>query len=859
MDYKYLQLRIQTFRREYIDNTSHWLKSSWSWIWSFTIDNVKYLYSGEINQIKYLCNTIKQQNDYIDFIQSNPTTNNKKTGIQPIETTKVVEKLIKNIFLIFLLPLSFLVYWIRRLIRIILGKQCKLKISDTSITESNPLKSDYQEHSYLLKLIPEDSNIFPRGLVLFRYSVTATDENLEPYLYIDPGVGYTSEYTIPLPYNKNLMDQEILIELPPHCTSLKLEFVSKETELNLNDIAIKETNFFHAAWYLNTKFNYGMNEILHALFIRKLPGVRRPRSEKSSYSTWNRLYSHLSSEDKNAINKHIDAFINPPLFSVVINIDNQHPELLDLCIKSLILQLYPQWELLVTCKQPPDTHVTSVLNKYERYDKRIRILINNESAKILDNIPEALKQSKGQYAIFIEYQDLLSEHALYLYACYIQKNNQLKLIYSDYDHINQYGKMFEPCFKPDWNYDFFLGKNYLQYLVCYQSECLMTAINAGVTNPFIQSSQLHLLLTERKLDSLEVSHIPYVLLHHRKLDYDSKGESDINLQHDIDALKVHLQRTKQLATASLVKAGIWIKRDVPNPQPLISLIVLTRDRVALLSNCIHGLLEKTAYKNIEIIIIDNGSIEEATLSYLNSIIKNGRIKVLRQDSEFNFSELNNIAVENSNGEYIGLINNDISVIEPNWLDEMMGHIIRADVGVVGAKLLYENDTIQHAGVIIGLGGVAGHNFRYEPGYARGYDDRLVLCQELSCVTAACLLTKKSVYKKVDGLDAVNVRIAFNDVDFSLKVKALGLKVIWTPFAELYHLESASRGSDLSKENIHRWNAEYMFMRNKWKHVLERDPFYNPNLTITDEDFSLAHPPRLIHPWDSDNYIINKRE
>jgi GT2 family glycosyltransferase len=185
---------------------------------------------------------------------------------------------------------------------------------------------------------------------------------------------------------------------------------------------------------------------------------------------------------------------------------------------------------------------------------------------------------------------------------------------------------------------------------------------------------------------------------------------------------------------------------------------------------------------------------------------------------------------------------------------MMSHLLRDEVGVVGAKLLYENNTIQHAGVVIGLGGVAGHHFRHEPRHSRGYDDRLLLCQELSCVTAACLVTKKQIYHKVGGLDAVNVRIAFNDVDYCLKVRKLGYKVIWTPFAELYHLESASRGPDLSRENIHRWNAEYSFMRGKWEEFLDRDPFYNPNLAITDEDFSLAHPPRLVHPWERFNII-----
>jgi GT2 family glycosyltransferase len=268
---------------------------------------------------------------------------------------------------------------------------------------------------------------------------------------------------------------------------------------------------------------------------------------------------------------------------------------------------------------------------------------------------------------------------------------------------------------------------------------------------------------------------------------------------------------------------------------------------------VNGLLTQTAWQNLEVIIIDNGSVDAATLSYIEAVASDPRVRVFRRPEDFNFSSLNNFAVEQAKGEYLGLLNNDISVIHPDWLGEMMSHLLRSDVGIVGAKLLYENETVQHAGVIIGLGGVAGHGLRHAPRNYPGYDDRLVLCQQLSCVTAACLLTKKSVYQSVGGLDEINLRIAFNDVDYCLKVREQGWKVIWTPFAELYHLESASRGFDLSKENINRWQSEYNFMRHKWRDVLEYDPYYNPNLGLADEEFALAQPPRLMHPWDRYKY------
>jgi len=855
MNYKYLRLRIQTFRREYFDNSNLWLKQSCSWIWKFSLDNLKFLYLGEINQIKYLSNTVRQQKEYIDFIQSKPSiTNKNKVVDRRPDDLSTQEKVLKLVFITLLLPLSFLFYWIRRFIRIVMGKQFQLVVSKIYPTEDMVLDTKYEGKTHSIYLIPKDTRIFPRGLVVFKFKLKVNEDTAAPYLKIDPGAGFSSEYTIALPYDKNTDEQELLLELPPYCKLLQLEMSPVAINFLIKDVIVKETNFFNAAWYLKTKFNFGISDILHALFIRKLPGVQRTRADKSSYADWQHAYSCLYKDDKTAINNHIKTLNDPPLFSLFLNIDSEYPELLEQCIKSLQNQLYQKWELLVTTKQSPDAHVTFVLNNYERNDERVKIIIDKNTSPITYDFTNALQQAKGQYCIFLEYKDILTEHALYMFACNIQTNIDAKIIYSDYDHVNQYGTLSDPHFKPDWNYDFFLGKNYLQYLTCYKSDILTPALNTGITDPFTQISHLHLFLTD-KLDTLEISHIPYVLLHHRKNITATENQHSNEQQHDMNAINTHLQCTNQLAAASPVKTGFWIRRTVPEPQPLISLIVLTRDRVALLSNCIQGLLEKTSYKNIEIIIVDNGSSEAATLSFMDAIAKDTRVRILKRDADFNFSELNNFAVEYANGDYIGLINNDISVIEPHWLDEMMSHIIRENVGVVGAKLLYENDTLQHAGVIIGLGGVAGHNFRHEPGHSRGYDDRLGLCQELSCVTAACLVTKKSVYQKVGGLDDLNLRIAFNDVDFCLKVRELGLKVIWTPFAELYHLESASRGSDLSKENIHRWNAEYTFMRGKWKHVLEADPFYNPNLAITDEDFSLAHPPRLIHPWERYKYIL----
>jgi len=842
MDYKYLLLRYQTFREEYLELSHKWFKSSWSWLWRFTLDNFRFLYLGEINQITLLKNTIRQQEEYIELIRSQATRTDP--AYQALTWYKPVLSTIVFIVRICLIPASFLVYWIRRTLRMVLQRHYKLVVSVLPPISDMALEYEYRGETGSVYLAPDNRKDFPRGLVIFRYTLTVTDKCAAPVLFIDPGVGFTSEYSVPLPFTHN-GPQQLLLELPPYCSMLELRVAANPVYIELKDVSLSEISLIQAARYLKAHHNFSIDEILHALFIRKLPGVRRILAHKLSYAEWNYKYVRLSKLDRKAISRHIATMIEPPTLSLLIHASNLDPDYLDQTIQSVHRQLYPHWELLVTCAGPADAHITMILNRYERYDARIKIIISTDPAGISHHISDAVTAATGACTGIINQGDLLTEHALYLVACKLYEQPQASLLYSDHDHIDEHGRLSDPCLKPDWNYDFQLGKNYLQHIVFYNSKELVQVITGQV--PQIEPYRLNLQFIERTA-AANIVHIPYVLLHHRKPGTVQGETASGPMVQDQTALEEHLSRTGQSALVLPDRAGFRIKRTVPTPQPLVSLIVLTRDRVALLSNCINGLLENTAYANLEVIIIDNGSVEASTLTYLEAIGRDRRVSVYKRPGDFNFSDLNNFAVEHAQGEFLGLVNNDISVINSDWLDEMMGHLVRPDVGIVGAKLLYDNRTIQHAGVIIGLGGVAGHGFRHAPGNYRGYDDRLALCQQLSCVTAACLLTKKGIYKEVGGLDDINLRIAFNDVDYCLKVREQGWKIIWTPFAELYHLESASRGSDLSKENINRWKSEYNFMRNKWRPVLDYDPFYNPNLGIADEEFALAQPPRLVHPW-----------
>jgi GT2 family glycosyltransferase len=305
-----------------------------------------------------------------------------------------------------------------------------------------------------------------------------------------------------------------------------------------------------------------------------------------------------------------------------------------------------------------------------------------------------------------------------------------------------------------------------------------------------------------------------------------------------------------------VPGGHWrIKYSLPDDPPLVSLIIPTRNALPLLQRCVDGILAKTTYPQFEILIVDNESDDAATLNYLRSLADGSHrllqprhtARVVRYDKPFNYSAINNLAVREARGEIVGLLNNDLEVINPDWLDEMASQALRPEIGCVGAMLYYHDETIQHAGCVLGVGGVAGHAFKTFLRGDEGKFNRARLVQNYSAVTAACLVVRKSVYEQVGGLDEQALAVAFNDVDFCLKVRAAGYRNLWTPFAEFYHHESATRGDDDTSEKAGRFRFEVETMLRRWGPILRQDPAYNPNLTLEHEDFSLASPPRPAVP------------
>ena len=608
---------------------------------------------------------------------------------------------------------------------------------------------------------------------------------------------------------------------------------------------------FDTLWYLKQYPDVsqaGINPLLHYVLSGKQEG-RIPcymSYERNDYSKWIYRYDTLTDQMRVKMCDYINSFAQKPLISVVMPTYNPNPNWLREAIDSVLKQIYPYWELCIADDASTDKAVQKILKHYTSKDKRIKYVVRNENGHISAATNSALEQSTGEWVALLDHDDLLSEHALFWVAETINRFPGMQLIYSDEDKIDINGQRYSPYFKCDWNLDLFYSHNMFCHLGVYQKKILDYV--GGFRVGFEGSQDYDLVL--RCIEHVgpgNIYHIPRILYHWR-MHSDSTAQSIDSKPYakfaGERALNEHFQRQSIGAIAESTNIGYRIHYALKEPFPLVSLIILTRNALQLIRQCIDSILKKTSYNNYEIIIVDNGSDDPAVLLYLKELESKKNIRVIRDDRPFNYSALNNTAVKIAYGDIIGLLNNDIEVISPKWLTEMVSHALRHEVGAVGARLWYPNNTLQHGGVITGLGGVAGHSHKYLARNLDGYFYRANQIQCMTAVTAACLLIRKSIYEQVGGFDEKNLPICFNDVDFCLRVIEKGYHNIWTPYAELYHHESATRGLEDSPEKQQRFINEVSFIKQRWGDLLLNDPAYSPNLTLDHEDFSFAWPPRI---------------
>jgi glycosyltransferase involved in cell wall biosynthesis len=574
--------------------------------------------------------------------------------------------------------------------------------------------------------------------------------------------------------------------------------------------------------------------------------VSDAEEESINYQIW------LSRTDKDHAGdalKVIRQFKNKPLITIVCPIYNPNPKDLHEAINSVLNQYYTNWELCLADDCSTNFDIETFLKKYQ--DKRIKFIKRPVNGNISATSNSAIGLSSGEYICFLDQDDLLSPDALFWITFAVNKQPELKFMYSDEDKLDEAGQRCDPNFKPDWNYHYLLACNYICHLAIYRRDLLTSLDCCQIGMEGAQDYDLVLRASEN-LKLNEIYHIPRILYHWRKHP-DSTSQNPLAKPYALEAgeraIKEHLSRTNIRASVQTEFTRYEVSYDLPKTKPKVSIIIPTRNQVDLLKACISSVENLSDYRNFEIVIVDNQSDESQTLNYLEGIEKEGKYKVIRDTQSFNYARLMNEAVDSCTSELICFLNNDIEVISKNWLSEMVSVIIQKDVGIVGAKLLYSDDSIQHAGVILGVGGVAGHAHKYFPNGHPGYINRLQSRQEYSAVTGACLLTRKSTFESVGGMDAENLSIAFNDVDYCLKVNAIDLKVVWTPFSVLYHHESKSRGLEDTLSKQKRYTKEVNTMKDRWGSKLTEDPAYNPNLTLSYENFTIA-------PW-SRNILISE--
>ena len=533
--------------------------------------------------------------------------------------------------------------------------------------------------------------------------------------------------------------------------------------------------------------------------------------------------------------------------SILVPLWNTPEDFLREMIESVTAQTYENWELcLADGSDDAHEYVAGIVREYQEKDGRGRILYRKleKNEGIAGNTNQCLTMATGEYIGLFDHDDILHPGVLYEYVKVINEK-QADYIYCDETTFKSgdINKMLTMHFKPDFAIDNLRANNYICHFSVFARELLD---GTELFRPRFDGSQDHdmiLRLTDR---AKNVVHVPKLLYYWRS--HPGSVASDINakpyaIQSAKDAVADHLRRhgfTHFQITSTRAFETIFKIRYQILGSPLISIVIANKDHVSDLRRCVSSILEKSTYEDYEIIIVENNSEEKETFEYYEELQENDRITIVTYEGEFNYSAVNNLGVRNAKGEYILLLNNDTQVITVNWMEELLMYAQRTDVGAVGAKLYYADKTIQHAGVVLGLGAhrTAGHSHYKQHRENLGYMGRLCYAQDVSAVTGACLLVKKALYEEVGGLEE-DFAISLNDVDFCLKLREKGYLNVFTPFAELYHFESVSRGLDDQGQKAQRYNRESEHFRQKWKEVLDAgDPYYNPNFSLDRSDFAL---------------------
>lgn len=578
---------------------------------------------------------------------------------------------------------------------------------------------------------------------------------------------------------------------------------------------------------------------LKALLVKskhKLQGI----DNDYDYGEWYSLTKPTAEELEEQRKKVFDA---PVKFSIVIPAFKTPERFLREMLDSIAEQTYANWEVCVADGSPAGQSCERVLEQYAKKDSRFKYVILGENKGISGNTNAAMDMATGDYIVLADHDDKLTPNALYECAKLLQEHPGCDCFYSDEDKLDMDGgALFDPHFKPDFNIDLLCSVNYICHLFVVSHD--LAAQVGGFRQEYDGAQDYDFIF--RCIEAVspeEICHVPKILYHwrcHEESTAENPESKTYAFESGKRAIEEHYRRTGIDAEVYQGEfLGLYRTRFHRDHDPLISIIIPNKDHIDDLKRCMDSIDQKSTYKNYEYIIVENNSTDDATFQYYKKLeAENPKAHVVYWDKEFNYSAINNYGAAFAKGEYLLLLNNDTEIINEDCLEELLGYCMRSDVGAVGARMYYEDDTIQHAGVVIGFGGIAGHCFVLQPRGTTGYCHRIICAQDYSAVTAACMMVKREAFDKVGGLTE-ELAVAFNDIDFCMKLREAGYLIVYNPYAELYHYESKSRGLEDTPEKVARFNKEIQIFERRWPDIMrDGDPYYNPNLTLKSQDFSL---------------------
>ncbi len=665
---------------------------------------------------------------------------------------------------------------------------------------------------------------WPKSWVVVKGLLSRQCTAYEAQLVFKLKKGKTYTYKLPVTLKGKIFE---VVYFPSSIEKVYFQPMSSKGSFQLESFEFRSITWFERNYYMLRRvyhlYRNRSQDVIYKAGIRwyqllfnlskayEIAGYFRAYSPKVEYQEWLKLFDRLNQKDIRKIQSSIRKLPQLPSIDVLFLSSGNSP-IEGSANKKLASQIYSNFNVVT----------------------------------VDDLRSEYFQKKDSRWLLLVEGNCELRQHSLYWFAYEAFKNSDAVMIYSDHDYIDDNGLRSAPLFKPEWSPELFLSQNFIGGVLMVNTEYLdlESCNNLSIYSIILK---LFTLLKPYKSDGFRVGRIPSLLF---SMPLEKSGDNLSSL-----AIKSKQKMLQGFFNSRSISADISLYHDLYNkvvyelkPESLVSIIIPTRDMLEHLEVCVESVLAKTDYLKYEIVIVDNQSIEKETLTYFEKISKLSNVKIISYDKPFNYSAINNFAAEQCNGNVFCLLNNDTEVISPDWLEVMLGQLQQSNVGIVGIKLLFDNGTVQHAGDAVGPGGCADHFFSGYEQDQPGYMGRAILAQDLSAVTAACLLTRRDIFEELGGLDANNLSVAFNDVDYCLRVRERGYRVVFTPYVKMYHHESISRGKDDNPEKMARAQKEADYMRKKWADVMGNDPFYNPNLNYSRPDFELSRFPLVKKPW-----------